>query len=81
MCGGGNGGGTPTLFFSNSFEPRNCCSLVPMLFTTCNNSGYGCALGGKGKKGCGSVECKMKPISDGNVEPIVNIFLFANTNL
>jgi hypothetical protein len=27
MCGGGNGGGTPTLFFSNSFGPRNCCGF------------------------------------------------------
>jgi len=81
MCGSGNGGGTPTLFFLNSFEPQNCCDLVPMLLTTCNSSGYGCPFGCKGKKGCGNVECEMKPRPDGKVEPIVNIFSFANTNL
>jgi hypothetical protein len=54
MCGRDNGGGTPTLFFSNSFQPRNCYGLV----TTCNNNGYGCQLGCQGKKGCGNVECK-----------------------
>jgi hypothetical protein len=82
MCGGGNGEGTPTLFFSNSFEPQNCCSSVPILLTTCNGNGYGWPLGCKGKKGCGSVECEKKPRPNGKAKPIiVNIFLFANTNL
>jgi hypothetical protein len=81
MYGGGNGGRTPTLFFSNSFNPRNCCGLVFMLLTTCNNDGYGCPLGCKGKKGCGNVECKTILRLDGKGEPIANIYFFANTNL
>jgi hypothetical protein len=60
MCEGGNGGGTPTLLFSNSFEPRNCCGLVPALLTTCNINGYRCPLGCKGNKGCGSVKCTTR---------------------
>ncbi len=70
MCGG-----TPTLFFSNSFGPQNCCGLVPTLLTTCNSGGYGCPLGCKGKKGCGSVECEMRPRLDRKGEPIANICL------
>jgi hypothetical protein len=81
MCGGDNGGGTPTLFFSNSFQPQNCYGLVLMLLPTCNGSGYGCPLGCHGKKGCGNVEFETKPRLDGKSEPIVNIYLFANTNL
>jgi len=80
-CEGGNGGGTPTLFFSNSFKPQNCCHLVPTLPTTCNSNGYGCPLGCKGKKGCGNVECETKLKPHGKGEPIVNIYLFANINL
>jgi hypothetical protein len=75
MCGGGNGGGTPTLFFSNSFKPRNCCGLVPTLLATCNNSGYGCPFGCKGNKGCGSVECETRPRPDGKGKHIANICL------
>jgi hypothetical protein len=81
MCGGGNGGGTPTLFFSNSFEPQNYCGLVPTLLTTCNGSAYGCPLGCKGKKVCDNVECETRPRLDGKGKPIVNIYLSANTNL
>jgi hypothetical protein len=58
MCGGGNGGRTPTLFFSNSFGPRNCYGLVLRFLTTCNGGGYGCPLGCKGKKGCGNVSVR-----------------------
>jgi hypothetical protein len=81
MCGGGNGGRTPTLFFLNSFKPQNCCGLVLTLLTTCNGDGYGCPLGCKGKKGCGSVECKMRLGPDGKGEPIVNICLPTFTNM
>jgi hypothetical protein len=81
MCGGGNGGKTPTLFLSNSFGPRNCCGLVTTLLTTCNSSSYGCPLGCKGKKGCGNVKCETKPRSDGKNKPIVNNCLSTNTNM
>jgi hypothetical protein len=81
MCGGGNDGRTTTLFFSNSFGPRNFCGLVPMLLATCNNSSYGCPLGYKGKKGCGSVECGMRLRPNGKGKPIANICLFTNINL
>jgi hypothetical protein len=59
-------------FFSNSFEPRNCCGLVLTLLTTCNGGGYGCALGCKGKKGYGNVECETRLGSNGKA-PIANI--------
>jgi hypothetical protein len=54
---------------------------IIMLLTTCNGDGYGCPLGCKGKKGCGSVECKTRLRPDGKGEPIANIYFFANTNL
>jgi len=71
----------PTLFFLNSFKPQNCCGLVLMLLTTCNIGSYGCPLGCKGKKGCGSVECETRLGLIGKHEPIANICLSANTNL
>jgi hypothetical protein len=79
MYGGSNGGRTPTLFFSNSFEPWNCCGLVFTLLTTCNGGGHGCPLGCKGKKGYGSVEGKTRLGLNGKGEPIANICLSANT--
>jgi hypothetical protein len=81
MCGGGNGGRTPTLFFSNSFGPWNCCGLVLMFLTTCNSGGYKCPFGCKGKKGCGSVECETRLGPDGKGKPIANICLPANKNM
>jgi hypothetical protein len=81
MCGGGNGGRTPTLFLSNSFRPQNCCGLVLTLLTTCNGGDYKCPLGYKGKKGSGSVECETKLGPNGKGEPILNICLPVNTNL
>jgi hypothetical protein len=78
MCGGGNGGRTPTLFFSNSFESQNYYGLVPMLLITCNNGGYGCLLSCKEKKGCGSVECKTRLGLDGKSKFITKICLSAN---
>jgi hypothetical protein len=77
MCGNDNGGGSPTLFFSNSFRARNCYGLV----TTCNSNGYRCPLGCQGKKGCGSVKCETKLRLNGKGEPIVNIYLSPNTNM
>ncbi len=67
-------------------EPQHCFSrthldheivvvLVPTLLTTCNSGGYGCPLGCKGKKGCGIVECEMRPRLDRKGEPIANICL------
>jgi hypothetical protein len=78
MCGGGNGGRTLTLFFSNSFEPQNCCGLVSTLLTTCNSSGYGCPLGCKGKKGCGSVKCKTTLGPDGKGD-LLRTFVYLQT--
>jgi hypothetical protein len=60
---------------------KNCCGLVPMLLTTCNGSDYGCPLGCKGKKGCRSVKCKMRPRPNVKGKPIVNIYLFTNIDL
>jgi CRISPR/Cas system CMR-associated protein Cmr1 (group 7 of RAMP superfamily) len=55
--------------------------LVRMLMAKCSSGGYGCPLGCKGKKGCGSIECKTRPRPDDKGEPIANICLSTNTNL